>query len=76
VGGPPEDAVSALSALKEQLRQQLDEVERQEKAIEESLRPQTVAEVDNLQKKLQDAMEELRKLRPELEKAEAKKEKK
>jgi hypothetical protein len=79
IAGPgpgPEGTLSALTALKERLKQHLAEIEKQEKAAEESLRPQTVAEVDDLQKKLQDAMEELKQRRAELAKAEsAKKEK-
>jgi hypothetical protein len=42
-------------------------VEKQEKATEESLRPQTVAEVDDLISKLGDALEELKNRRAELE---------
>jgi hypothetical protein len=55
-----------LTALKEQLRQDLAEIERQEKAAEESLSPQTVAEVDDLTAKLQGALEELKHRRAEL----------
>ncbi len=55
-----------MTALKEQLKQQLAEVEKQEQAAAESMRPQTVAEVDNLQKKLQDALDELKARRAEL----------
>jgi hypothetical protein len=49
-----------LAALKQQLKQQLAEVEKQEAAISESLQPQTVSQVDQLMQKLQDAMEELK----------------
>ena len=65
--GAPESSLAALSALKEQLKQQLAAVEKQEKATEESLRPQTVAEVDDLLKKLGEAVEELKSRRAELE---------
>jgi hypothetical protein len=56
--------------LKEQLKQHLAEVEKQEKATEESLRPQSVAQVDELQKKLEAALEELKNRRAELEQKE------
>ena len=59
--------MAALSALKEQLKQQLAEVEKQEQATEESLRPQTVAQVDELLQKLEAAAEELKSRRAELE---------
>jgi hypothetical protein len=53
--------------LKEQLKQQLAAVEKQHGAAEESLRPQTVAQVDDLQKKLEAALEELKARRTELQ---------
>jgi hypothetical protein len=59
--------MASLSALKEQLKQQLADVEKQQQATEDSLRPNTVAQVDELQKKLQDALEELKARRAELE---------
>ena len=68
--GDPVQQVAALSALKEQLKQQLAEVEKQEQATDESLRPQTVAEADDLQQKLQAALEELKARRKELEQKE------
>jgi hypothetical protein len=55
-----------LQALKEQLKQQLAAIEAQEKANEESMKPQSVAEADDLQQKLQSAMEELKSRRAEL----------
>ncbi len=67
--GPVEIATS-LGELKAQLKQQLAAVEEQEKATAESLKPQTVAEVDDLQAKLQGAMDELKARRVELEKQE------
>jgi DNA repair exonuclease SbcCD ATPase subunit len=60
--GDPEQ----LAALKQQLKQVLADVEKQEQAVTESLRPQTVAEADELQQKLQGALEELKGLRAEL----------
>jgi hypothetical protein len=53
--------------LKDQLKQQLAAVEKQQSATEESLRPQTVAQVDALQKKLEAALDELKARRTELE---------
>jgi hypothetical protein len=64
----PEDSLNALSALKEQLKQQLAEVEKQQAAAAESTLPQTVEEVDMLTKKLNDALEELKVRRSELSK--------
>jgi len=69
IPGPgPESSFETLTALKAQLKQQLAEVESQQKAVEESLRPQTVAEVDELQSKLEAAIEELKARRAELTK--------
>jgi hypothetical protein len=76
-----EQGLMNLAALKEQLKQQLAEVEKQEEAITESLQPQTVSQVDQLMQKLQDAMEELKSKRTVLaqkeqqEKAEKEKQK-
>lgn len=67
VAQAPEDRLAGLSALKEQLKQQLAEVEQQHSAAEEGLRPQTIAQVDELQKKLESALEELKARRTELE---------
>jgi hypothetical protein len=77
-GGDPEEPArrsANLAALKAQLKQQLAAIEEREKATNESLKPQTVAEVDDLQKKLQAAMEELKARRTELEQADKSKDK-
>lgn len=66
----PVEIASTLEELKAQLKQQLAAVEEQEKATAESLKPQTVAEADDLQAKLQGAMDELKARRAELEKQE------
>jgi hypothetical protein len=50
----------ALAALKAQLREALRTVESAEQQLAERMSPQTVEEVDALEKKLQDALEELR----------------
>ena len=61
-----ETSVTALSALKDQLRQQLAEVEKLHSAAEAGMKPQTVEEVDMLTEKLNDALEELKSRRAEL----------
>jgi hypothetical protein len=66
----PVEMATTLGELKAQLQQQLAAIEEQEKATAESLKPQTVAEVDDLQAKLQGAMDELKARRAELEKQE------
>jgi hypothetical protein len=68
----PEDRLTGLAALKEQLKRQLADVEKQHSATEESLRPQTVAQVDQLQSKLEAALEELKARRTELAQKEQK----
>jgi hypothetical protein len=62
----PPTSLAALAALKEQLKQQLAAVEKQQAAVEESLRPSTIEEVDLLTKKLNEALVELKKRRAEL----------
>ena len=64
----PEASLTALAALKEQLQQQLAEVEAQQAAAEANLLPQSVEEVDMLAKKLQEALDELKGHRIELAK--------
>jgi len=59
-------SLAALAALKEQLKEQIAEIEKQQAAIEESLLPKTVEEVDMLTKKLKEALEELEARRKEL----------
>jgi hypothetical protein len=68
--------VDSLALLKRQLRAAMQQVGRREKAIDAAaeraaLVPQTVAEVDKLEKKLSEAMEELRKRRAALQKTPA-----
>src|SRR5208283_4932368 len=66
---PPDDPTAtfqALSILKEQLKQQLAEVEKQQAAIEDCLLPKTIQEVDKLSEKLTEALKELRERRAEL----------
>jgi len=54
--------------LKEQLKQALANVEEQERAADASMQPKTLAEVQDLEKKLTDALEEVRSRRTQLEK--------
>jgi hypothetical protein len=65
-GTSPDASLAALSILKEQLKQQLAEVETEQAAIEKSMLPQTVEQVDELSAKLTDALRELEALRREL----------
>ena len=55
-----------LAELKSQLRQSLAQVEAQEKVMKENMKPQTVEEVDMLEQKLTEALEELRQHKEEL----------
>ncbi len=57
----------SLAELKAQLRQTLARVEAQERVMEDSMKPQTVAETEALEQKLQEALEALRKHREELQ---------
>lgn len=58
-----------LTLLKQQLKQSLSQVEAQERAVAESLRPQTLDEVQQLEEKLTGALEELGARRAEIERA-------
>jgi hypothetical protein len=60
------DPAESLPTLKEQLRRQLAEVERQQAALETDLLPESVEEVDDLVKKLTYALEVLGDLRARL----------
>ncbi len=57
--GDPIAYAEQLSALKVQLGAALAEIERQEKAVNESMEPQTLEDVEMLQGKLREAMAEL-----------------
>ena len=59
-------ALSALSSLRNQLLQQLAEVEERQAAAEANLQPQTVEDVDRLTQKINDALDELKARRAEL----------
>jgi len=62
----------ALAQLRQQLKQALQQVEQQERALDESMQPQTIDEVDQLEAKLQAALEELRARRETLQKRSSK----
>jgi hypothetical protein len=62
----PEVSPESLKALREQLKQQIEEIFQQEAKLEQKLQPQTVEEVDALSPKLRDALEELQALRAKL----------
>jgi hypothetical protein len=67
---PTESAAGreGLAALKQQLQQALAQVEEQEKAMAEPQLPQTVAETEELEAKLREALEELRQHKENLKK--------
>jgi len=68
----PPDAISiALGKLKEDLKKQLKT--RGITAIREEMRPQSVADVEELEKKLRGALDQLDKLRPKLAEKETQK---
>ena len=64
----PQLSGPALGNLKEQLKQALELAERQEAGQAEALKPQTVADAEMLEKKLGEALEELRTRKAELQK--------
>jgi hypothetical protein len=55
-----------MGLLKAQLQQALAEIEKQEQAIEASLQPQTVAQVEEKERKLQEELSKLEKRKREL----------
>jgi hypothetical protein len=56
-----------LRVLRGELERALQEVEAHEQALDEQLRPKTVEQVDELQRQLEGALEDLRRRRAELE---------
>ena len=71
--GDPQGIAVQLAAVKAQLQQELAAVETQQKAVAEVLKPQSAAEVEELQGKLRDAIAELDKQKQELQKKDKKK---
>jgi hypothetical protein len=66
--GDPALGVQQAGSLKEQLKAALQAAEAQEKATEEGLKPQSVADVEMLEKKLNEALDELKVRKTELQK--------
>jgi hypothetical protein len=56
-----------LAALKAQLTQALSEVERAEEALADSMRPQSIDEIEVLEDKLEDALSELKQRKEQLQ---------
>jgi hypothetical protein len=65
-GGDPWISLEELAALKAQLRQALLQVESQEKSLEEKSRPQTVAQIEELEEKIREALGELERRKSDL----------
>jgi len=61
-------SIDELAVLKGQLQQALAQIEAQEGAMKEMMRPQTVAEAQALEEKMVKALEELRLQKEELQK--------
>jgi hypothetical protein len=61
-----DDPVLELGVLKQQLQAQLAQVEQLEKQQAEASRPQTLQEAEDLEQKLQGALEELRSIKRNL----------
>jgi uncharacterized phage infection (PIP) family protein YhgE len=57
-----------LAALKDELRATLDKMEAHEKVVNERQQPQTLEQVDQVEKKLNEALETLKQRRAELQK--------
>jgi hypothetical protein len=62
----PTIGVEQLAIMKTQLKQELANIEHQEKALEAQLRPKSAEEVEQLEARLRDALKELAKLKTEL----------
>ena len=69
------DPAAGLAALKEQLKKALADTETQEAAMNESLLPQTVEEAEDLEKRLQGVLDELKARKAELKKRASEKKK-
>ena len=63
----PEAHLQELAALKDQLQRALADVEEREQALGEALKPTTLEEVTALETKLEEALQELRARKSELE---------
>lgn len=58
--------LSTLAALREQLHEALQAIEQRQREIETQLRPKTLADVENLERKITESLEDLRSLKAEL----------
>lgn len=66
-GGDPAALSQQLAAVKVQLQKALAEIETEQAAVDASLQPQTVAQVEELQGKMREALAELERRKAELE---------
>lgn len=67
-GGDPAALVEQLAAMKAQLREAIAQIENQEKVVSELAQPQSIAEIEELQSKLKEALDELEHRKSELKK--------
>jgi hypothetical protein len=67
-GGDPGELLEDLNLIKAQLQAALAEVDEEITTIEDTLRPKTLEEVDQIQTKLKEALEELDKIKADLDK--------
>lgn len=65
----PGESLTSLRNLKEQLQQQLDQIEKRHSDLEKNLAPQTVEQADALREKLEKALDDLKEIRAELVRA-------
>ncbi len=61
------NSIEGLGILKQQLRQAIEEVEIRERVLEETLKPKTLGEVEQLEQLLTEALAELRIRKVELQ---------
>lgn len=66
--GDPAAMVEQLAAMKAQLREAIAQIEAQEKIVSDLAQPQSEAEINELQDKLKDALNELERRKSELKK--------
>jgi hypothetical protein len=64
----PSEMLEELNVIKAQLQAEMTAVDDEIREIEDALQPKTVAEVDELQTKLQEALDELGKIKADLAK--------
>ncbi len=65
----PDEILDGLNAIKAELQAELARLDNEIREVEDSLKPKTVAEVEELQTKLQDALNELGKMKADMEKS-------